>query len=125
MSTETTALAEISGGEWLYLRLTETSNSSQSFTWSKAHAIQHVLGSPYPILDLGISEDLTGSYECAFRTEAEAKRFEEMTGKPIILKSRAGNAVTGAITAFSKRVKTFYIAYSFSLQKITWKELGP
>ena len=122
MDTERSMISEVSVWEWLSLRLTENSDSVQNFTWTRTSVFQHVLGSPFPVIELGISEDLIGTYDCAFRTVEEVRAFEALKGKTVILKSRGGNVVIGALVALNKQVKDFYTTFTFSLQQIHWED---
>ena len=67
-------------------------------------------------------EDLIGTYDCAFRTVEEVRAFEALKGKTVILKSRGGNVVIGALVALNKQVKDFYTTFTFSLQQIHWED---
>lgn len=104
--------------EWIALRLNDNSDSVQSFNWSHTFNLRHVRGAAYPVLEMGEYEDLSGSYDCAFKDEEKAKQLEAMKGKVVIIKSRGGNVLIGALTRLSKRMKNFYITYSFSVQQV-------
>lgn len=110
------------GSPWLSLPLSEKSDSVQSFVWSQASSLRHVLGSPYPVLEMGEAETLTGTYDCAFKNVKDARHLEAMKGKVVILKSRGGQVLIGAMTGISKAMKDFYITYSFSVQQIFYED---
>ena len=110
------------GSEWLILKLSESSNSMQNFTWSRASSLRHMRGAVYPVLELGEEEDLIGSYECAFQNAQEARKLEALKGRTVIIKSRGGQVLIGALTKLQKRVKDFYITCSFSIQQIHWED---
>ena len=44
-------------------------------------------------------------------------------GRIVIVKSRGGEVLIGALTKLSKRLKDFYITYSFSVQQIQWEDM--
>lgn len=111
------------GSPWFTLNLSENSDSTQNFNWSRMSSLRHVRGSVYPVLELGESEDLTGNYECAFKTVQEARQLESLKGKVVIIKSRGGEVLIGALTKLAKRMKDFYITYSFSVQQIQWEDM--
>ena len=118
-----TRIADIAyGSSWLTLNLSESSNSTQNFSWSRASNLRHVRGSAFPVLEMGESEDLTGSYECAFKDVQTARKLEALKGKVVIVKSRGGQILIGALTKLTKRMKEFYITYSFSIQQIQWED---
>lgn len=111
------------GSPWVTLELSENSDSVQSFSWSKTSSLRHVRGSAFPVVELGEMEDLTGSYDCAFKTVQEARQLEALKGRIVIVKSRGGEVLIGALTKLSKRMKDFYITYSFSVQQIQWEDM--
>lgn len=118
-----TRIADIAyGSSWLTLNLSENSNRTQNFSWSRASNLSHVRGSAFPVLEMGESEDLTGSYECAFKDVQTARKLEALKGKVVIVKSRGGQILIGALTKLTKRMKEFYITYSFSIQQIQWED---
>ena len=119
-----TRIADLAyGSSWLTLNLSENSNSVQNFNWSRASNLRHVRGSAFPVLEMGESEDLTGSYECAFKDVQTARKLEALKGKVVIVKSRGGQVLIGALTKLQKRMKEFYITYSFSIQQIHWEDM--
>ena len=122
MSTTDTLIAALDGGEWVSLRLTDASRGSESFTWSKTVARMHVAGSAYPVLETSPYEDLSGSYSCAFRYDDEARAFEALRGKVVILKSRRDNVVVGALAQLQKKVRRFFVSYSFTIQQTQWED---
>lgn len=111
-------IALLSGGEWMTLKLSEKSASDQVFNFSKQYSVMHISGAVYPMLELGEHEDLVGSYDCAFNDIEQAKAFESFRGKPIIMKSRGGNVLFGAITQMKSHFGDFLIGYTFSVQRI-------
>lgn len=121
-SCETRIAAAEYGSSWLLLNLSENSDSVQSFSWSKASSLRHVRGAVFPVVEIGEDEDLTASYDCAFRTVQEARQLEELKGRIVIIKSRGGQVLIGALTNLSKQMKDFYITYSFSVQRIHWED---
>ena len=122
MSSQITRIALLAGGPWIELRLSENSAGLQSFSFSRTKNIRHVLGAVYPILELSPFEDLSGVYDCAFKTSSEAAAFESMRGQPVILKSRSDRIMIGALADLSCKVTDFYISYSFSIQRIDWED---
>ena len=80
------------------------------------------MGTELPVQELADFVDGSGSYDCAFRTPAEAAEFEALRGKRVIVKSRGGNVVIGALTDYSKRFTDFYITYTFTVQRAAWED---
>lgn len=121
-SVRHTTIGLCSGGEWLDIGLSENSSNAQNFTWSRTVSRLHVRGSVYPVMETSEFEDLTGSYNCAFSDQADAARFAQMRGRPVIVKSRRNNVIIGVITELKKSETTFYTTFSFSLQRIHWED---
>ena len=115
-------IAALSGGPWISLRLSENRNREQIFTWSMESGSTHIHGRTYPALELSPYENLTGSFDCAFRSAEEAAAFEALRGKVVILKSRGGQLMVGGLTRLQKKVKRFYTAYTFSLEQTDWED---
>ena len=117
-----TRIAPFDGGGWLDLRLSEKSDSVQEFSYKRTGSARHVLGTRWPVLELSNFEDASGSYDCAFKDVQSAAEFEALRGQVVILKSRGGNVVIGALISLGKRYTDFYITYSFSIQQIDWED---
>lgn len=117
-----TFVAAFSGGEWLRLRLSENSSAEQRFTYSRTHSLRHMRGAVYPVLELSPYEDGSGSYDAAFADAASLAAFESLRGRLVILKSRDGNVLIGALTSVDKRVKDFYNACTFTVQRCHWED---
>lgn len=107
---------------WLELRLSENSDTRQRFSYQKTSSLRHFMGAALPVLEMSSFEDGSGSYDVAFETVAEAKAFEAFKGKVVIIKSRGGNVVIGALNNLEKIAGDFYIAYTFTVQRIFWED---
>ena len=103
---------------WLELRLSEQSNGQEEFRWSRNQSLQHVAGAVWPQLERAPYEDLTGTYDVAFKDLQSAQAFEALRGRVVILKSRDENVVIGMLAALAKRTTLFYTSYTFTLQQI-------
>lgn len=117
-----TRIALFEGGEWIDLRLSAASDSVQEFTYGRTGSLRHVLGTRYPVLEISNFEDESGTYDCAFKDVQSAAEFEALRGKIVILKSRGGNVLIGALTTLGKQYTDFYITYSFTVQQIDWED---
>lgn len=115
-------IALASGGAWLELRLSENSDSLQSFSWSQTSSLRHIAGADFPVLEQSNFKTLVASYDTAFTTVQAATAFEALRGQVVILKSRGGNVVIGALTKLQKLNGDFYIVYTFELQQIHWED---
>ena len=115
-------IAALRGGAWVELMLTERSQTEQIYNYTRKNSLLHVTGSAWPILELSPFENLTASYDAAFQTAEDAKAFEALRGQPVIIKSRAGVIVVGALTTIRKTVGDFYLTYEFTVQRVHWED---
>ena len=125
LETDVSLIADLSdaGSSWIRLRLSERSAGVQMFQKSRTHSLRHFSGASYPVLELSPFTDLTASYDTAFMPEdPAAEELEALFGKPVVLKSRRGNVMIGALVRLSKSVEDFYNVYSFTLQRIHWED---
>ena len=109
-------------GEWLRLRLTDRSSSTQDFSRERTVSYRHFAGAEYPVLEMAPFKDRSGRYDVAFLDPAEAAAFEALFGQVVVLKSRRGNVIVGPLASLSKSEADFYTTYSFTIQQIHWEE---
>lgn len=121
METNSDLISRIDGGGWLSLNLSSNGDNTQNFSYSKKHSLRHIAGAKYPFLEMSPYEDLTGTYNCSFKSEEDAQAFEDMRGCVVIVKSRRNNVVIGLLATLQKTVGNFFISYSFSIQQIHWE----
>lgn len=119
-----TQIAPLSGGNWIELKLTESRETIQSFTWARTIALRHVTGTVYPVIEISPYDDISGSYDVSFRDVASARKFENLRGQMVIIKSREGNVIIGCLSSMRKSVKDFYVAYSFTVQRVHLEEFS-
>lgn len=122
MSVTSPMIAAATGGAWISLRLSDDSKREQTFSWSRGNSLNHIHGETFPSLDLSPYEDLTGSYDCAFRSTAAAAAFEALRGKIVVLKSRNDHVLVGGLVQLKRKDNAFYISYTFSLQQTDWED---
>lgn len=118
----TTQIAPAAGGEWLPLKLSENSMDEQIFNWSRVHSLRHFAGAEFPVLETSPYADLSGTYDTAFACLKQAQAFEALRGRVVILKSRGGTVLIGALTAIRKRAGTFSLAYEFTVRRCHWED---
>lgn len=118
MAVRSPMIADAEGGEWISLRLSENRERTQDFEWESTADLIHTGPAPFPILELSVYENLTGRFDCAFVDQDEARRFEALKKKAVIVKSRSGQVLVGGFIQFSKTSNRFYTAYTFSIQQI-------
>lgn len=115
MCTPYVAMAELAGGDWIYLPLSDESDSQQGFSKSRTYVLRHFTGAEYPVLEVGTYTDADGSYTCAFKCPKQAEPFLNLFGKAVIVKSKGGNVVVGPFMQFDKKQYDLYVGYSFSI----------
>ena len=120
--SRTTRIAALAGGEWIELCLSENSQREEVFSRQRAVSLRHFSGADYPVAEIGPYQDGSGTYDVAFADEKSAAAFEVLIGKPVIVKSRGGNVVVGVLSGLEKRVKEFYFNYTFTIQRIYWRD---
>jgi len=122
LTAESPVIGLLSGGEWLTLRLTETSLAPQTYRYSRVHTLRHFSGAAYPVLELTPYEDLAGTLQVAFADDAQAAAFEALRGQVVIYKHR-DTVLTGGLTDFTKARNPFYVAYQFTIDQIATEEV--
>ena len=127
VSTEITScgaprIAPFSGGEWMKLRLSETTRRTEGFSRQRQISLRHFTGAEYPVAEVSTYSDASGSYDCAFDNVGDANAFEALFGQVVILKTKAENVVIGVLSGYEKQVNRHYIAYTFTIQRIYWRD---
>lgn len=107
---------------WVGLELTANDPDEQIFTYQRTASLRHFTGAEYPVLELSKFTDRSGNYDVAFKDPESARAFEDLEGKVVIIKSRGGNVMVGAMLQLQKRVADFFISYNFALQQIEWED---
>lgn len=116
------AIALLSGGDWIELRLSDQRAREEEFTWARSVNMRSVLGAEYPVAEASPFADESGAYDVSFSDLSAAQSFEALRGQPVILKSRGGNVMIGILATLSKRTGKFYAAYTFALQRMHWRD---
>ena len=109
-------------GEWMKLRLSETTRRTEGFSRQRQVSLRHFTGAEYPVAEVSPYTDASGSYDCAFENVEDANAFEALFGQVVILKTKANNVVIGVLSNYEKRVSRHYIAYTFTIQRIYWRD---
>lgn len=121
LSTDDTLIAEFPPMEWLSIKLTENSEPQHQYSYQKTQTTRHFYGAEYPVLEDSSFSDMSGSFDTAFIDSRQAERFEQMKGKAVVMKSKAGVFV-GAMSTMQKTVRQFFTAYTFALTRIHWED---
>lgn len=114
-------IAEMDGGEWLRLRLSDQGMQEHGYNFSRTQSLRHIAGAAYPVLEQAPYYDQTGSFDVAFYSRDEARRFEALFGRVVVLKSPQGSVIIGPLSSMDKRENHFYTAYTFTIQRIHWE----
>ena len=124
LSVETPRIALLSGGDWLELRLSETSPTQQLFSYQQTVSLRHISGTAYPVLETSGFEDLRGDYDAAFLTAEDADKLLAMRGQVVILKSRGDRVVVGPLAQIECIHNDLYLSCRFSIQRIHWEDFN-
>ena len=122
MESDLLRIADLEGGDWMCLNLSNSSDRKQIFAWSKKQALHTVTGSTWPVLETAPYETLVGKYECAFKNQACADKFEALRGKMVILKSKGGNILIGGLMSMDKTITEFYTVFAFTVTQSHWED---
>ena len=122
MTVRSPMIADAAGGEWVSLRLSENRERTQSFEWGNLAELIHTEAAVFPILEQSRHEELIAKFDCAFADPEEARRFEALKKKTVIIKSRSGQILVGGFIQFSRTEKKFYLSYTFSIQQIDMED---
>ena len=122
LTAESPLIAPLAGGPWIALRLTESSTTTQTFSYEKTHTLRHYSGSPFPVIELTPYEDFSGAISCAFADADEARAFEALRGQVVILKIR-GAVLIGGLMNLDKAQNPLYVAYQFTINQIAVEEI--
>lgn len=107
---------------WMELKLTANDPDEQIFSYTRTSSLRHFTGAALPVLELSKYEDGSGVYNVAFKDLTDANAFEALKGQVVIVKSRGGNVIIGALTQLQKRMGDFFIVFDFTLQRIYWED---
>ena len=112
---EGVAIAAFSGGDWVYLPLSDKSDREQAYTSSRGYSLRHITGAKLPFLEISPFEDREGSYDCAFRCEEQAAPLLALLGRPVIVKARGKNVLVGPFASVNKVQGDFYVTFTFTV----------
>ena len=98
------------------LKLSERSNSEQNYSFSRTTSSRHIMGAEHPVIELSEFSDMSASYDAAFVCVEDARAFENLKGKTVLIKSRAEEPIVAAMTALEKKTGDFYLSYTFTVQ---------
>lgn len=117
MSCRTMMIADIDGGPWLELGLSENEIRTMSFTRRRDSERSHITARKFPVLEISDYEELIGKFDCSFRWPEDAMEFERLFGRVVILKTRDGTVISGGLTETGRKVANLYIGYTFSIEQ--------
>lgn len=120
--SKTPSICEFPGGQWVELKLSERSNSEQNYSYTRIATSRHVMGAEYPVIEMSEFSDMSASYDAAFVDVEDAREFERLKGKIVLIKSRAEEPIVAAMTALEKKTGDFYLSYTFTVQRIHWED---
>lgn len=123
MQTNEKKIAALDGSTgWLSLRLSENSLDTDEYQITQDQINQHIKGTVWPYGERSPFQNMTGSYNCAFTDRRDAEAFEALIGKPVIMKGKGEQVVTGTLSQVQKTVGVFYTSYRFSIQQTYFRD---
>lgn len=118
-------IAELSGTEWLELKLSMRDQIDPEYEESAESFYDHLAGDTFPSVTLSGCRESKVSFSALFlkEQEQEERRFRNLIGKPVILKLRDGTVFVGILDQWRRTLKKrFWTAYSFSVRQIEWED---
>lgn len=112
-------------GEWIRIICSEQGEKDPSFEETAENSFDHLSGDIYPSAALSGYKTGSLSWSAIFLQEQSEERrmFESLLGKAVIMKTRDGSVYVGVMGSVTKKpYKLYYVAYSFTLQRIEWED---
>lgn len=120
LSTDVTKIAQFDGGPWFTLLLTSERYPTNTFKRSLATEKIKVMGSNYPVIEVGDFEELSAQYEVVwpFEEREKAYQFKNFFGKAVIIKSRGEQVICGVLDGYEMSVNSQTVGYTFTLSQM-------
>lgn len=117
-------IGRLDGGEFIELKLSDSSRRTQNFARRRQVAYTQYAGAKYPAAEIGEHETLTGSFDVAYpqKDAAAADAFEALLSEAVILKTPGGKVVVGILEGWDLGDMRFYKSYRCTLQQMDWGE---
>lgn len=122
VTVDSVMIAPLAGGEWLKLRMTDTSGDETAIEYRQQVQYVHYAGSDFPEAEIGEEKELTGTFETYFyyTEKAKARQFKALIGKPVVLKTPDDAVITGVLEGYNVHGPVLYMVYAFSLRQDDW-----
>lgn len=124
-AVEDLSIAALAGGEWLLIPYSLRDQIDPAYQATVTSTYHHVSGSEYPDAVISPYRDLSVSGSALFLSgqRSEQKRFEELFGKPVIIKFRDGTVFVGVLDSWQKEPNRWhYTAYTFTVRQIEFED---
>lgn len=115
-------IVDIESGEILRLPLSEQQH--RVWTWSKTISTNsyHVSGRALPSVDVGEYVDASLSGSVSFDDAADIRKFEDMLGRLVCLKTDSGDMAIGVLATLGKSTGLFYSTYNIAVSAVDYEE---
>lgn len=106
------------------LRLPLSEQQHRTWAWSRSVSVNsyHVAGRALPSVDVGEYVDASLSGSVSFDDAADIRKFEDMLGRLVCLKTDGGDMAIGILTALNKSRGLFYATYNIAVTAADYEE---
>lgn len=115
-------LIDVRSGLMLRLPLSE----QQHRVWTRSKTIStnsyHVSGRALPSVDVGEYVDASLSGSVSFDDAADIRKFEDMLGRLVCLKTDSGDMAIGVLATLGKSTGLFYSTYNIAVSAVDYEE---
>lgn len=115
-------LVDVDSGEILRLPLSE----QQHRVWTRSKTIStnsyHVSGRALPSVDVGEYVDASLSGSVSFDNDADIRKFENLLGRLVCLKTDSGDMAIGVLATLGKSTGLFYSTYNIAVSAVDYEE---
>ena len=117
-------ITPLAGGDPVVLRKSESEYAEIGYSKAQTISMRQFAGQVYPQAEVSPYLSLRASFDAAwtYAERAEAARFEDLIGKPVIFKAKDGTAFVGIMSAWNLGAKPFFRSYAGSVTQTHWRD---
>lgn len=109
-------IADLKAKVWIPLPLSSNSLSENTMSLSSETSVYKNFATAYPVAETTKYKNKSITFRVAFLDPNEARGFEGLIGRMVIVKTARGDIITGALTSVSKTQNEFFDAYTGYVQ---------
>ena len=116
------AIAELSGGDFLALRLSENSDREVRITEAREVEWTQYAGADYPSAEIGEGKSKAVALDVSalISDQAFAKTFTALLGRDVIVKTPDGTVVIGPLESLDLRAPRSHRSWTFGVTQMEW-----